>query len=73
MSARKQLDVLELFNGIEPSYHLREVAIRHWDGYWFGKRKLYGDTFPHYWSALTGLTPAGLGAHDGGCRIAAKG
>ena len=55
VSARKQLDVLELFNGIQPSYHLREVAIRHWDGYWFGKRKLYGDTFPHYWSALTGL------------------
>lgn len=30
-----------------------EAAIRHWDGYWFGKRKLYGDTYPHYWSALT--------------------
>ena len=31
-----------------------ENAIRHWDGYWFGKYRLYGDTFPHYWSALTG-------------------
>ncbi|MCD8076758.1 MAG: hypothetical protein LUF27_17370 [Lachnospiraceae bacterium] len=31
-----------------------ETAIRHWDGYWFGKRRMYGDTFPHYWSALTG-------------------
>jgi len=30
------------------------VAIRHWDGFWFGKREQYGDTFPHYWSALTG-------------------
>ena len=40
--------------GIEPDYHLNQVAIRHWDGYWFGKRKLLGDTFPHYWSSLSG-------------------
>lgn len=50
----EQLRVLELFNGTQPDYHLYEVAIRHWDGYWFGKKKLYGDTFPHYWSAITG-------------------
>ena len=53
-AAKKQIDVLELFNGLQPDYHLYEVAIRHWDGYWFGKRRMYGDTFPHYWSALTG-------------------
>lgn len=52
-AAKKQLDVLEMFNGFQPDYHLYETAIRHWDGYWFGKRKAYGDTFPHYWSALT--------------------
>ncbi|MFV0504815.1 MAG: hypothetical protein ACK5LT_12755 [Lachnospirales bacterium] len=51
---KKQLEVLELFNGEQPDYHMYEVAIRHWDGYWFGKRRLYGDTFPHYWSSLTG-------------------
>ncbi len=49
----RQMQVLELFNGIQPDYHLHEAAIRHWDGYWFGKRRMYGDTFPHYWSALT--------------------
>jgi len=53
--ARRQLDVLELFNGLQPDYHMYEVAIRHWDGYWFGKKRLYGDTFPHYWSALTAM------------------
>lgn len=53
-AAERQLAVLELFNGQQPDYHLHEVAIRHWDGYWFGKYQLYGDTFPHYWSALTG-------------------
>lgn len=52
--AVQQLRVLELFNGVQPDYHLNEVAIRHWDGYWFGKGRMYGDTFPHYWSSLSG-------------------
>lgn len=52
--AKKQLALLELFNGRQADYHLFETAIRHWDGYWFGKYRNYGDTFPHYWSALTG-------------------
>lgn len=51
--AKTQMKVLELFNGLQPDYHMYEVAIRHWDGYWFGKKRLYGDTYPHYWSALT--------------------
>lgn len=51
---KRQLKVLEQFNGCAPDYHLYEMAIRHWDGYWFGKRELYGDTLPHYWSALSG-------------------
>ena len=54
-AAEEQLKVLELFNGNQPDYHLYETAIRHWDGYWFGKRKNFGDTFPHYWSALSGI------------------
>lgn len=52
-AAGEQIKVLELFNGLQPDHHLYEAAIRHWDGYWFGKRRMYGDTFPHYWSALT--------------------
>jgi hypothetical protein len=52
--AEKHLEILELFNGLQPDHHLYETAIRHWDGYWFGKAVMYGDTFPHYWSALTG-------------------
>lgn len=51
---RRQMPVLEAFNGFQPSFHLNDVAIRHWDGYWFGKREMFGDTFPHYWSTLTG-------------------
>lgn len=51
--AQKQLALLELFQLAIPDYHQHEVAIRHWDGYWFGKNRLYGDTYPHYWSALS--------------------
>lgn len=53
-AAERQIRILELFNGMQPDYHLHEVAVRHWDGYWFGKKRYFGDTFPHYWSALTG-------------------
>jgi hypothetical protein len=31
---------------------LRHIPIRHWDGYWFGALRLWGDVFPHYWSVL---------------------
>ncbi len=43
----KQVTLLERFGGEQPSYHLNQLAIRHWDAYWFGKKKLFGDTFPH--------------------------
>gem|GEM_PF-67162 len=50
--AREQLKLLELFGGPQPDYRQHDIAIRHWDDYWFGKRQMYGDTFPHYWSTL---------------------
>src|SRR5699024_2101679 len=53
--AKKHLKLLELFEGYQPDYHLYHTAIRHWDGYWFGKNKMFGDTFPHYWSGLNGM------------------
>ena len=37
----------------QPSYRMNEIAIRHWDGYWFGKRQTYCNVYPHYWSAIT--------------------
>ena len=54
-AAEDMLKLLLLFNGNQPDCHLYENAIRHWDGYWFGKRRLLGDTYPHYWSILTGV------------------
>ena len=52
--ARRILPALEAFSGRQPDHHLHEIAIRHWDGFWFGGKQMWGDTFPHYWSALTG-------------------
>lgn len=42
------------FDSLAPDYHLYETPIRHWDDYWFGKEQTFGDTFPHYWSVLSG-------------------
>lgn len=50
---KQHLSCLERFNGFQPSFHLNEIAIRFWDDYWFGKRKLFGDTMPHHLSCLT--------------------
>jgi hypothetical protein len=55
IEAERQLTILYLFNGRQPNYHQFENAIRHWDGYWFGKKRMFGDTFPHYWSVMTGV------------------
>ena len=46
------VDMLSRFNGNQPDHRLNEIAIRHWDGYWFGKRHTYGDTL-HQHSALS--------------------
>ncbi|MCL4722281.1 MAG: hypothetical protein KJ041_10095, partial [Gammaproteobacteria bacterium] len=51
ISAR--LPWLLAFGGPQPHTRLADIAIRHWDGYWFGLHRLWGDVFPHYWSALT--------------------
>ena len=50
---RRQIAMLERFDGDQPDYLGGGVPIRHWDGYWFGKDHLYGDTV-HYLSALSG-------------------
>ena len=51
---RERLPWLLAFSGPQPHARLHGIAIRHWDGYWFGQRRQWGDVFPpHYWSTLT--------------------
>ena len=51
-AADNMMPVVENLCGNQPDYRLNEIAIRHWDCYWFGKRQVFGDTFPHYWSTI---------------------
>ncbi|MBR8639203.1 hypothetical protein KEF29_07375 [Streptomyces tuirus] len=64
----ERLPWLLAFGGPQPHARLHGIAIRHWDGYWFGANRLWGDVFPHYWSALTAVTllrlPATLRTDD---------
>ena len=59
----ERLPWLLAFGGPQPHVRMRDIAIRHWDGYWFGREQLWGDVFPHHWSVLTAnvllLLPAG--------------
>ncbi len=40
------------FYSFQPDYRMNRISVRHWDCYWFGKRHIFGDLFPHYWSAM---------------------
>lgn len=46
---------LRAFGGPQPHVRLRDIGIRHWDGFWFGRNRQYGDVFPHHWSVLTAV------------------
>lgn len=54
-AGKTQLDTLLRFQGKQPDYRMNSIAIRHWDGYWFGKDRHWGDTFPHYWSTIDSI------------------
>jgi len=61
---RRRLHWLTAFAADQPDARLRHVPIRHWDGYWFGGSRLWGDVFPHHWSVLSAAVhlawPGGL-------------
>lgn len=52
------------FGGRQPHVRLHEISIRHWDGYWFGKHRQWGDVFPHHWSVLTATALMQLASAD---------
>lgn len=52
-AASERLSWLLSFGGPQPDCRLYGIGIRHWDGHWFGINRMFGDVFPHYWSALT--------------------
>jgi hypothetical protein len=73
----RRLDWLTAFGADQPDVRLRHMPIRHWDGYWFGALRLWGDVFPHYWSVLSAAVyltfPADLLSPQGAARLRAAG
>ncbi len=63
-AARRLLPLLEAFGGRQPHHRLHDIAVRHWDGFWFGKEMQLGDTMAHYWSTITAVAFAQLAAAD---------
>ncbi len=63
-NAKIHCENLVRFDSLAPDYHLYETPIRHWDDYWFGKEQTFGDTFPHYWSVLSGWAYFLMGKAD---------
>ena len=67
----RRLPWLTAFAADQPDVRLRHVPIRHWDGYWFGRLRLWGDVFPHYWSVLSAAVyaawPRELVTESAGC------
>lgn len=55
LAATPHFNLTLLFGGQQPDYHLYDIAIRHWDGYWFGKDRMWGNIFPHYWSTISAI------------------
>ncbi|MEV6414746.1 hypothetical protein [Kribbella sp. NPDC051718] len=49
----RRLPWLTAFAADQPDVRLRHIPIRHWDGYWFGLLRQWGDVYPHYWSILS--------------------
>ena len=45
----------EVYYSYQPDFHMNMISTRFWDDFWFGKYRLYGDTYPHYWSSQTGI------------------
>lgn len=42
------------FSRITPDWRNNHVMETFWDDFWFGKRPMFGDVTPHYWTALVG-------------------
>lgn len=36
--------------GRQPSWCSHDIGLHHWDGYWFGKLRMWGDTLPQDWN-----------------------
>ncbi len=53
--AENHIKRLANFNGKQPHYRINSLPIRHWEAYWFGKCRPWGDNFPHWWGGISAM------------------
>lgn len=56
----------------QPSACLSDMALHHWDGYWFGKRRMWGDTCPQDWNGGVADYLRGLAEVTGDRRLSER-
>ena len=61
LEAKKHVKIHDMFVGYQPDARMHAASVHHWDDFWFGKRRLYGDTYPHYWSTAGAMLYAYMG------------
>ena len=49
-ASRRLMTWAEAICGRQPSWHCHDIGLHHWDGFWFGNRREWGDTLPHDWN-----------------------
>ncbi len=62
--AKKHIKIHDVFVGFQPDARMHGASIHHWDDFWFGKRRMYGDTYPHYWSSAGAMLYAYMSRHS---------
>lgn len=55
--------VFEANLGPQPSAWCHDIGLHHWDGFWFGKRRCWGDTMPNHWNGTGADAIAELARH----------
>ena len=66
------LPELEACLGRQPAWCSHDIGLHHWDGFWFGKLKMWGDTLPHDWNGTAAEAFREVARATGDQRYAAR-
>ena len=66
------LPELEACLGRQPAWCSHDIGLHHWDGFWFGKLKMWGDTLPQDWNGTAAEAFREVARATGDRRYAAR-
>ena len=58
--------------GRQPAWCSHDIGLHHWDGFWFGKLKMWGDTLPQDWNGTAAEAFREVARATGDRRYAAR-